>query len=569
MDTLHDEVATYMFYFYQGDFIGEHIQWDANNHLLNSAIGHVLYKLFGDHFAILRLPNLLAFVLYFWATVRLTELLSDKWLKISGLIALNSIPFMMEYFGNARGYGLSLGFFAWALVYAYKYFQAYSLQSLIIAYLFLLLAVSANLTMIITSGMMAACFFLYPLLNKPAGRSAWKELLVHAAFGLALIPFFLYGLALKEAGALYYGSLDGIWDVTGKTLSRYALFYDADWLRFAWLGLFALMLIGGILWLRKTAFREWLKQPVVLYALLFFGNLIAAVGMAKLMEVNYPEDRTAMYLIPLFLLIVLHLMDHFVRLRPLQILFLYFPVTFVLHMSLSTSVFSPDDRLDPEFYAAVKKEIGPENSIMIYHIMNWNWPYHESHSDTKASVALFDNPNTTLADILVTKTTVHTNPDIPKLYDTIAYHPPSTYIAFKRKEPVKRIPLDTLTGNPATGNLEYAGICEFSLEPYVGKDLLLDVSGRLKTVAPQNKIQLVVQTFLEDGSQARYLYYSFETTYQGQLIDDNFLHHFIVEGVEPNEKQIKVYLWNRALHLMEVGASKCTIFELKSPEHGT
>ena len=104
-----------------------------------------------------------------------------------------------------------------------------------------------------------------------------------------------------------------------------------------------------------------------------------------------------------------------------------------MSLSLHTSVFSPDDRLNDEFYETVKKEISPSNSIMIYKIINWNWPYHESHTSVKASVAQFNNPNDTLADMIITKTTVLTNPMIPVLYDTIAVHTPSTYIAFKRK----------------------------------------------------------------------------------------------------------------------------------------
>ena len=116
-ETLHDEVASYMFYFYQGDYIGENIQWDANNHLLNSFIGHKLYGIFGDNFIAFRIPNLLAFVLYFFGTMRLTKEFKTPYLKLTSLIALNTIPFIMEYFGNARGYGISLGFLIWGFVH--------------------------------------------------------------------------------------------------------------------------------------------------------------------------------------------------------------------------------------------------------------------------------------------------------------------------------------------------------------------------------------------------------------------------------------------------------------------
>lgn len=569
VDTLHDEVASYMFYFYQGDYVGATIQWDANNHLLNSFIGHLLYKVFGDNFFVLRLPNVIAFVLYFWATVRLTKNFTAPWLKTTVLLALNTVPFVMEYFGNARGYGLSLGFFAWALIHGLAHLQSYSLRSLFLAYGFLLLAVSANLTLLNSAGFLGLIFFLYPLFNRQQSRVAWKEFLLHAGFGLFLIPFVLFGVALSKTGALYYGSLDGLWDVTGKTLSRYVLFYDADLLMYIWMLVFVLIALGGILLLRSQSFSNWLREPVLVFAVLLFGNLLMALGMAKLLEINYPEDRTAMYLIPVFILLLAHLLEHFKKIRALHWLFLFFPISFIWHINLSTSVFSPDDRLDSDFFATVKKEIQPENTVMIYHIMNWNWPYHESHERTKASVAQFDNPNSTLPDILITKTTMLTNREVLKLYDTIAYHPASTYIAFKRKVPMTRTPMFSTEKIAAKGNLEYADISQINLAQCAGKDLLLSVSGHLKTEATHNKIQLVVQTFNAEGGLLRNYYYSFETTYQSQVIDDDFLHNFILENVSPDEKQIKVYLWNRALHLIDLKESWCKLYELNSPENGT
>lgn len=569
LDTLHDEVASYMFFFYQGDFWGETIQWDANNHLLNSAIGHILYRLFGDHFGILRLPNLLAFIAYFWAAYRLTFAFRTPWLRTSGLFALTTIPFVMEYFGNARGYGLSLGFFAWALVHGFDHLKHYSLKSLFYCYALLVLAVSANLTLLNTCGLMALIFFLYPLLNTVENRVIWKEWLLHLGFGLALIPFVLFGMALRQTGALYYGSLDGLWDVTGKTLSRYVLFYDPDFLLFVWLGIFALCFVAAFILFKRLAFRAWLREPAVLLGVLFFGNLILYVLLAKVLLINYPEDRTAMYLIPVFLLMLMHLIEHFPGLRLIQWSFLFFPASLVWHLSLETSVFSPDDRMNSAFFAEVKKEIQPEHSIMIYHIMNWNWPYQESHYREKASVAQFDNFNSTLVDILVTKTTMLSNPDVPKLYDTIAHHPASTYIAFKRKQPMIREFLMESETKKDKGNLEYIGLESIASGAYAGKNLQVSVKGHMKTIAPFNKIQLVVETQDGAGTPVRHYYYSFETTYQSQLINDDFLHHFTLEKLLPEEKQIKVYLWNRALHLLQVRDFQCTVFELIAPEHGT
>ena len=444
-EPFHDEVATYIFYIYQGDYWGETMHWDANNHLLNSFVCHQLYKLFGDNMAIFRLPNLIAFVLFFFGTVRLTRKLQTPILKTLALVALNTIPFYMEYFGNTRGYGLSFGFLVWGIVYFNEFLLTRKSTTLLIAYFFLVLTISANLTLV------NSCFILIATAvgssffsTKMSIGKHLKEWFIHFLFLASLYPFIKYAFALKEKGALYYGSLDGIWDVTGKTISKYTLFYDADWLRFVYLFVFAVFLIYILFYLIKTKRIEWFDNPKLVYALLLFGNLCAILAMAFLMDVLYPEDRVGMYLIIFFLLLFFHFLDDFKFGKWLQFSLIFFPISLIFHLSLHTSVFSPDDRLNQEFYKKIKAELKPENTLHIYRIMNWGWPYAESHVNVKSSVGQFDNANGILSDILITKTTVLTNPKVLELYDTLAYYEPSTHIAFKRKKPLQRDSLQTI-----------------------------------------------------------------------------------------------------------------------------
>lgn len=562
-EPLHDEVATYIFYIYQGDYWGETMHWDANNHLLNSFICHQLYKVFGDNMAIFRLPNLLAFVLFFFGTVRLTKNLKTPLLKTLALLALNTIPFYMEYFGNTRGYGLSFGFLIWGIVYFQDFLVSRKAPKLIISYLFLLLTISANLTLVNT------CFIL---IATAVGSSFFstkirfgkhiKEWIIHFLFLVSMYPFIKYAFALKEKGALYYGSLDGIWDVTGKTISKYTLFYDADWLRYIYLIAFSVFIIYIIFYLIKTKKVEWFDSPKLVYALLLFGNLCAILAMAFLMDVLYPEDRVGMYLIIFFLLLFFHFLDDFKFGKWLQYSLIFFPISLVFHLSLHTSVFSPDDRLNQEFYKKIKAELKPESTLHIYRIMNWGWPYAESHVDVKSSVGQFDNANGTLSDILITKTTVLTNPKVLELYDTLAYYEPSTHIAFKRKKPLKRDSLTTIAGMYMKSEGEYFDFANFNSSSYSKKDLVVRVSGHLKTFKKFNKLILVVTSQLKDGSTGRYLYYSFETVYQGQIIDDDFLHNFVIENIEPDETEFKIYLWNRNLHPTQISNVSTTIYEL-------
>ncbi|MCH2229307.1 MAG: hypothetical protein MK105_03090 [Crocinitomicaceae bacterium] len=568
-ETLHDEVATYIFFFYHGNYIGEEIVWDANNHLLNSFIGNILYQFVGDNIPVLRLPNLLAFVAYFFGTIQLTKFFKTSLLKSTSLIALNSIPFIMEYFGNARGYGLSLGFFVWGLVHLHRYFNARKLKSLCYTYLFLLLAVSANLTFVNSSLLILVAVIIAPFINttKRTISVLRKEWGLHALFLLSLIPFIAFGMALRHTGALYYGSLDGLWKVTGKTLSQYVLFFQEDWLQFVYLGIFICFIFLVIVTLKSIHKNEWFQKKYLIYAYLFFGNLIGILVLANLMEVNYPEDRTGMYLVILFLLMTFHVLEKFSFGNWLQISLLFFPITLFTHLSLHTSVFSPDDRMNNEFFAKVKAEIQPEHSIMIYRIMNWNWPYHESHEEKKSSVGLFYNENTTLTDIIVTKTTMLKNPRIPELYDTIAVHEPSTYIAFKRKQPLDKVVIDSTNFITESTNGAYLNVGAISCDSLTGKNVQFTVEGHLKTKELKNKIVLVLETKTADNATERYLYYPIETIFQGQLIDDDLLLHFVLEDIQEEEKEIKVYLWNRGFNSMELKRSRCTLTELKTPKN--
>lgn len=568
-ETLHDEVASYMYYFYLGDFWGENMHWDANNHLLNSFLGHHLYNWFGDQFWILRLPNALAFVLYFWGSVRLTKNLKTPHLKLFGLIALTTIPYVFEYFGYARGYGLSMGLFIWSLSFFLRHLKEYNFGHLIAGYIFLGLSITASLTLLTTGMMIMVLMIFYPIMTGRSMKLIQRVLAsaVHFGFIFSIYPLIDYGFALKEKGALYYGSLDGIWDVTGKSLSKYALFYEADWLMYLYIILF--VFIGGVVlrFLVQEKFSQWIKQPIVLYASLFFGNIAAILLMSIVMEVNYPEDRAALHLIPLFLLLLFEVLDRISLGKYIQWGFLLFPISFALHLSIHTSVFSPDDRMDAKFYQSVKEVIEPQHSIMIYPIMNWNWPYNESHQTQKASVAQFDNYNTLYSDIIVTKTTMMTETRIPELYDTIAYHAPSTYIAFKRKQPLIVQALDTVKAADFKGKNEFREIAVFNADSLEGKSIRLSISGHLKTHKIKNRISMVVETKSEEGSTIRYNYYSFEAVYQGQLIDDDFLHHFVLENLAREEKQIKVYLWNRGDHSLELSQAECVLNELILPEN--
>ncbi len=81
----------------------------ANNHLLNALLIKGLLSTFSPSELIFRLPNVLAAAIYLFYAYKLGKLLmkNQPWIP---LVLLTSMPFLLDFFSLARGYGLALGF---------------------------------------------------------------------------------------------------------------------------------------------------------------------------------------------------------------------------------------------------------------------------------------------------------------------------------------------------------------------------------------------------------------------------------------------------------------------------
>lgn len=565
VEPLHDELATFYFYIYHGDYAGQFEVFDANNHLLNSFLGHYIYKVVGDNWFFLRLPNMLAFGLYALGLYKLINRFANKWNKILVFAGILSIPFIFEYFAYSRGYGLSMGFFLCGLAALVTFFENGKQVKLWLVFFFMILAVASNLTFVTMSILLIGYLIVYVLTSK-----AYRLFLPILIFVLTLIPFLLFGLTLKEKGALYYGSLDGIWDVTGESLVEYTLFFKGIGGMLLIL-LLLLFIVGYVIQqVLNVKINVLIKEPIVVVSTLLIGSLLAIYLLAMIMHVNYPSDRTAMYLVPLILLAFGGIVDK-LNWNFLNLSFLFFPVSFMLHISLSTSVFSPDDRMPQEFYDAVKKQLKDTDNLMIYNTMGWNWPYKESKSFFKASNPIKYQPDKAFTDVVLTKTTLmNEHPEIYSDYDTIAYDKESTYIGLKRRKTAVKNQFDAFEIEEIFGDWEYITVTEqkdFGNWPK-DKPIQFTVTGVLETFDENHYAIMVLQTFDKSGNQIGYEYYPFDAYYHGRKINDKFRLNYIIEKLPENTGEIKLYLWNKGLNALLLKQVKCYLYEVNYPEHG-
>src|SRR5690554_7543724 len=87
--------------------------------------------------------------------------------------------------------------------------------------------------------------------------------------------------------------------------------------------------------------------------------------MAELMHVNYPEDRVAMYLVTLFLLMMGFVLNEIKAMNWMLVGMLFFPIVMIPKTNLSTSIFSPDDRMAQTFFDEVQKHVDSYSTISI------------------------------------------------------------------------------------------------------------------------------------------------------------------------------------------------------------
>ena len=560
-EPLHDETATFFHYIETGDIFGPDIVLDANNHIVNSLVGRCMYEWFGDHFFLYRLPVLLAFPLYFIGIYRISRSLKLPFAELT-TICIAAIPYTLEYFAYSRGYGFSLGTLMFSLSLLLAYQEKRRLAHAFFCLLFALLSCWSVISFLLPAALICGSLFLTHVFRL---RSfSWKKhvavIAFLAAFGLAVLPLLAISEELRLNGRLYYGSLDGLWLVTGKTLSRYVFFCEGNWLK----GLFILFMTGTaiavLLKMRSFGIRSWFLQPQSQLAFFLGTLLIAFVAMAKILEINYPEDRVAMYLIPYFLLLFFSV---FRTVRMIQWTALLFPLTLAFHFSLHTSVFTADERITHTFFDEVYKEIKPGETLSGYPTAQLNWQYLQRSRPEKYFFHC-EARFSPVSDVVIMKDTFV--PQATPGYEIIARDAGSDYVALKRTQQFRAKPLwDTSIVIPPS-NGEFVNLVERPLpDLWKGRHLKIEISGALESAYTSLKT-LVVATE-KSGQPFRYEDFDLRRAFGITIPTTAFRMDYEIPALEPAEDKLKIYVWNLRKVEMRAKIIHVSVSELTNREN--
>src|SRR5450759_5273017 len=121
-------------------------RFDVNNHVLNTLLVRISTARFHLTELSLRLPSLLAGGLYLWVVFRMARRWfgdSLPFLAVVGLLTLN--PLVVDALSEARGYGMALACWMWALELILESTQSFSAVKLNLAGMCLGLSIAASL----------------------------------------------------------------------------------------------------------------------------------------------------------------------------------------------------------------------------------------------------------------------------------------------------------------------------------------------------------------------------------------------------------------------------------------
>jgi len=215
-----DESYTYLEFVRKGIVLPTNSEIvSANNHPLNSFLIILFTKLLGLSSFIIRLPNILAHIIFIYFSAKLVTQFEKYWLVVFSFLIINVNPYLIDFFSLARGYGLSLGFMMGSIYYLFAFIKnEYKIKYASFSLVFVFLAVLSNLVLLnyalVLFGVIIFTIVASNYSNKLGLVINLKQVLLKLLtpiliFGILLYTIIPIALLLKTGDALYYGGKEG------------------------------------------------------------------------------------------------------------------------------------------------------------------------------------------------------------------------------------------------------------------------------------------------------------------------------------------------------------------------
>lgn len=566
---VHDEAATFFIYVQSGNYLPFHCYADANNHFLNSVLANLSFRLFGGDSLALRLPNVLLWPVYYfsvYAIIKRVQNISARWILFLGLILAHNF---FEFFGLCRGYGLSMGLLMLAFLFLIRSVEKKQLIDAIFCLIAMMLALSANLTLINTAILMVLLLLANFLFDHNTIKQRIINISILIIIGAPPLYYFLkWLLFLKQSGSLYYHSAEGFFNATPATVGTMITGIDSVLPGLLIIALSLCVLVLLTFHLVKGQLVSNLTG--IIFAFLLLGNYAVILLGHLFLGINYPEDRTAMFLFPLLLISLVFLLDakeyRFIRITryPVIILMLFLPLHFLYSLNITHSSLWYQEGIPQRFYDNIlkeKKNTGSIPTIGGYMLRRFCWGYlNYSNGGELPPVKTTDYPDMT-ADYQI----VHMNKDIPWLYTyhQVDYDLPSGLSLLERKTRLNRKEVYRSSLPGGQSDAEYFSLFEHDIDSIQAGSLFVDISFELESDAAP--LPAAVIGTVNDSNGKSVAYESIELNwyhFRWTGTESSFHQGILISHLPADAKHMIVYIVNSLKKQISVKNSTVVIYQL-------
>ncbi|MFT6243675.1 MAG: hypothetical protein ACJA0U_002283 [Salibacteraceae bacterium] len=318
----HDEVATTLFY--SKTSIWDIIMYEnplPNNHILNTLLTKLCLFVFGAEDWVVRIPNLLSFLLYAFGAYRIVKAIlpKDSLFYIPAALLFLASHYLLDFFGLCRGYGMSVAFCTLSVSYVMTGFSNFNRKNIWYGLLFAIFASYANFTLLVFWAAITLLTWIYFYFDFKKNNSGLFKptllLFLSSATYLTLIAIPLYRMQSTEQFEFWTSS--GFFNETILPLvmhSKYdsRIFITSDFIAWFAVVLFVLNSIYILLELKKLDSKiDVLSKPITIATLIIL--LTAGINILQVWILDTPNlnGRTALFFYPLFIIALISSYDFF------------------------------------------------------------------------------------------------------------------------------------------------------------------------------------------------------------------------------------------------------------------
>lgn len=298
-----------------------HSVWDImmytsnspNNHILNTLLVKLFVFVFGSRDQlILRLPNILSFLIYGIAVFRINRVVlkEDSYFFIPASLFFMVNPYLLDFFGLCRGYGLSSSLALLSVSFMVSAYFYQKERSVWAALGLSLLASYANFTLLVFWGAVTLMAWFYFMIKEGGNlrkliRPTLVILVVNLLY-LALIATPILKMQSTDefrfwtSKGFYYDTIYPLIEYSRS--GRHMIFEKSHIYSVVIFGIILANLIYILIRLRKSGWsRNYLYHPAFVTTAILLLTALVNIVQCMLLHTPNLHGRTALFFYPLFI----------------------------------------------------------------------------------------------------------------------------------------------------------------------------------------------------------------------------------------------------------------------------